>query len=66
MKRSRWYWKLLLVPLILAFAYWVWPTPWRQFGADGESWRQNRFTGRAMVFDSGSGPSQPVPPPPAL
>ena len=31
MKHWRWYSKVLLALALLAFAYWVWPTPWSSF-----------------------------------
>ena len=55
MRTWRWYSKLLFALLLLAFAYLVWPTPWRQFNAEGATWRQNRFTSRVLLFDTSDG-----------
>lgn len=37
----------VLAALLVTFAFWVWPTPWRYFNARGENIRINRFTGHA-------------------
>ena len=31
MRSWRWYSKVLFALLVAAFAYWVWPTPWRYY-----------------------------------
>jgi hypothetical protein len=47
----RWYSKLLFALLVSAFAYWVWPTPWRHsslvVGEVALPVRVHRVTGRA-------------------
>ena len=36
---------VLLILLVLAFGYFVWPTPYRYMVTDTEVFRVNRFTG---------------------
>ena len=56
MRTWRWYSKALFALLVAAFAYFVWPTPWRYFTARtdmpeiGTSWREHRVTGRLQLF----------------
>ncbi len=53
MRTWRWYSKVLLGLLILAFAYYVWPTPWRYDmtrGSQSIPFRINRFTGDAEMI----------------
>jgi len=54
MRTWRWYSKVLFALLVAAFAYWVWPTPWRyEIVWGGEALiRVNRFTGSAYEYDS--------------
>lgn len=51
MRAWNWYSKAAFALVLLAFAYWVWPTPWRVFRQDGVNWRVNRFTERTQRFD---------------
>ena len=46
MRTWRWYSKVLFALLVAAFAYWVWPTPWRWEETNTGLYRLNRFTGR--------------------
>jgi hypothetical protein len=65
MRRWRWYSKVLFVLVVAAFAYWVWPTPYRYLPVPGENligraWlavglRVNRFTGDIQACWSGPG-----------
>jgi hypothetical protein len=50
MRTWRWYSKVLLALAILAFAYFVWPTPYRYFTVRGVAHRENRFTGEVTAF----------------
>ena len=45
MRSWRWYSKLLFALLIVAFAYFVWPTPWVYHLNGDEIFRVNRATG---------------------
>jgi hypothetical protein len=51
MRQWRWYSKVLFALLVAAFAYWVWPTPWRyekvQRWGEETLIRVNRFTGQS-------------------
>ena len=49
MRTWRWYSKVLLALVALAFAYWVWPTPYRYWNDHAWSFRVNRFTGTAQA-----------------
>jgi hypothetical protein len=55
MRSWRWYSKVLFALLAAAFAYWVWPTPWRyDHWEGGGAIRTHRVTGRMQVLrDSG-------------
>jgi len=62
MRSWRWYSKLLLALFLLAFAYWVWPTPWRYSESEGYTMRENRFTGRVQLFDPAETPARWIDP----
>ena len=52
MRTWHWYSKLALALLLAAFAYYVWPTPWRVYNrGDGEWQRVHRLTGRSEFLD---------------
>jgi hypothetical protein len=41
----------ILVALLIGFAWFVWPTPYRyHYPKNGGVYRENRFTGRLMVL----------------
>ena len=65
MRSWRWYSKVLFALLVVAFAYWVWPTPWRydhtQVGRLHLPVRTHRITGRAEML-SGTTWEQRKPP----
>jgi hypothetical protein len=51
MRTWRWYSKLLFALLVAAFAYFVWPTPWRyDHTRDGTLVRIHRVTGKTERF----------------
>jgi len=55
MRHWRWYSKVLLGLVLAAFAYWVWPTPWRydHLGYEGGHRvpvRTHRVTGHEQVL----------------
>ena len=56
MRSWRWYSKVLFALLVVAYAYWVWPTPWRDEGyvtnPSGVQMevRLRRITGRAQFL----------------
>jgi|GEM_PF-3578686 len=50
MRTWRWYSKLLFALLVTAFAYFVWPTPWRYHDFDGVPFRSHRLTDRVQVL----------------
>jgi hypothetical protein len=58
--RPRWFWPLIAL-LALAFAYLVWPSPYRYTSLGGQyPVRVNRLTGRAeMLRGDGWQPMQP-------
>ena len=51
--------KIALLFLILAFSYWVWPTPWRYDRLGNTTARTNRFTGKVefLSYDYGWHPN---------
>ncbi len=53
MRSWRWYSKVLFALLVAAFAYWVWPTPWRDHSVDALGTpllvRENRLTGHTQM-----------------
>jgi hypothetical protein len=51
MRAWKWYSKTLLALAILAFAYLVWPTPWRYDHAKGVPVRTHRITGETQEFN---------------
>jgi len=54
MRTWTWYSKLLLVLVLAAFAYWVWPTPWKTYKTGRVNLRVNRFTGHTQrLWSSG-------------
>ena len=57
MRHWRWYSKLLFALVVAAFAYFVWPTPWRHFTAYmGDmtlTYREHRITGETQLFYRG-------------
>jgi len=59
-RRPRWFWPLIAL-LALAFAYLVWPSPYRYTSyAGGFPVRVHRLTGRAEILrDDGWQPMQP-------
>lgn len=60
MRHWRWYSKLLFALLVAAFAYWVWPTPWRYDHVREIPIRTHRVTDRAQMF---RGDWESLPPP---
>jgi len=52
MRSWRWYSKLLLALLVVAFAYFVWPTPWRyeHRGTENSLVRINRLTDEVQIL----------------
>ena len=59
MRSWRWYSKVLFALMVAAFAYWVWPTPWRYYAAGVGGgvmlFRENRFTGRTQFKPANMG-----------
>ena len=53
MRTWRWYSKVVLALVLLAFAYSVWPTPW--YYMEGGWQRVNRLTGSLQSFDPQGG-----------
>jgi len=54
MRTWRWYSKLLFAVFLLAFAYWVWPTPYSHTtGYRGVPVRVSRITGSKQEFCQG-------------
>jgi hypothetical protein len=52
MRSWRWYSKVLFALLVVAFAYFVWPTPWRYTGGpSGRLLRINRLTQSVDTYD---------------
>lgn len=49
MRSWKWYSKVLFVLVLVAFGWWVWPTPWETYrDATGGRVRVNRFTNRSQ------------------
>jgi hypothetical protein len=53
MRTWRWYSKLLLGLLLLAFAYWVWPTPYRYWRDGFMVSRMDRLRGMVQDWSGG-------------
>ncbi len=50
MRHWRWYSKVLFALLVAAFAYWVWPTPWRYDHTSGNLVRIHRATDETAIL----------------
>ena len=50
MRNWKWYSKVLLVLVLAAFAYWVWPTPWAYGTIEaGVLMRRHRISGSIQI-----------------
>jgi len=55
---SSWFWRAVFISVFFLFAWFVWPTPYKQLpaGADGLiPTRQNRFSGEIQFWSSDAG-----------
>lgn len=56
--------KVLLWAAIIAFAFFIWPTPWKEYKSGSANVRVNRFTGNVQHlgsdgWDEGGGYGRP-------
>lgn len=42
--------KILIGVAVTIFAYFIWPTPWKEYKSGPANLRVNRFTGRTQVL----------------